>query len=646
MSTINLDILNELTDNDIKIICNNADLDDMLQPIKYYGKRYAKYRPQLGRLDKKSALVQRNLPNFVYDLYKKGDINYVKFFAMQAAKLKDLFEEMLKEFMGDEAEPEQISTYAIEDFRKIFQGILDKPGLNLNMELFFLQIRMFGIEISDDMKWQIEKEWEHIQEVVSFKKEIQVKYDEELKQKEYEARAKMELQREEYNEKIKLLDKEIKELKADATSKQQAIVMLTNNEQKIRNELNEKQELIDEKSIEIEELKGKIVVMQLEIDDMTAKLHERRNEAFSRIQKTWQEENQKKVSEIKELDRKSVQLCEEIIELEEKKKQLEKTVANWEEHIESYFLNIDQKIIEHRIDSILYKKGYNNSVFSQDAATSEYAVNINDLYVQKGYKVEEKEECRDYEDYIEIVEVNLLNCGDKMPAGMMNDCFNSAINAGLCPLICGYRARELAMALIASRYAEKPEIISVLPGYGNTNELGAAINMAETTTVIVEDVFGRMNEGIILPILRDSRNKVVVFTAESVEDIAHLQLYYFNYIQLIVTDKHTTVQSNNYLYADTDELLAGSVYTGKEEGHKLSRKIFEYIGMNNSYVLTRGNVICELLAGKKNTEEESLFKILTAELKWLIKESEKEKLVELFESNENKYPRKLIECIG
>ncbi|NLV34183.1 MAG: hypothetical protein GXY21_06570, partial [Clostridiaceae bacterium] len=468
MSTIDLDILNELTDDDIKIICNNVDLDDMLQPIKYNGKHYAIYRRQLGRLDKKSALVQRNLPNIAYDLYKKGDTNYAKFFAMNAARLKDVFEEMLKEFMGNEAEPEQISTYTIEDFRKIFQSILDRPELNLNMELLFLQIRMFGIEISNDMKLQIENEWQHMREVNTFKKEICAKYDNELKQKEDEARAKMELLREQYNEKIKLLDNELKDLWEEAVSKQQAIVMLTNNEQKIRNELNEKQKLIDQKNREIEELKEKIAVMQVDIDDMTAKLQERKNEAYSRIQKTWQQENQKKVTEVKELDEKTVQLCKEIIELEEKKKQLEKTVANWEEHIESYFLNIDQKIIEYRIDSILYKKGYNNSVFSQVTATSEYSVNMNNLYVQKGYKVEEKVECRDYEDYIEIVEVNLLNVGDKMPAGIMNDCFNYAISAGLCPLICGYRARELAMALIASRYAEKPEIISVPAGYGNS----------------------------------------------------------------------------------------------------------------------------------------------------------------------------------
>jgi hypothetical protein len=228
----------------------------------------------------------------------------------------------------------------------------------------------------------------------------------------------------------------------------------------------------------------------------------------------------------------------------------------------------------------------------------------------------------------------------------MDDCFNSAINSGLCPLICGYRAREMAMALIASRYAEKPEIISVPAGYGNINELCKAIDMAETTTVIVEDVFGRMNEGIILPVLRDSGGKVVIFTSESIEDLVHLQMYYYNYLQLMVCDKHTAIQSNEFLYADANELLTGSVYTGKELGYKLSRQLFEYIGMNNSYVVTRGSVMCNLLAGEKNTEETALLKLLSTEVKWIIKENEKEKLVELFKSNESKYSRQIIECMG
>ena len=380
---------------------------------------------------------------------------------------------------------------------------------------------------------------------------------------------------------------------------------------------------------------------------MTAKLQERKDEMFFKIQREWLENNQIKVSESKILEEKITQLLEEVMELEETKKQLEKTIAGWDEYVDTYFTNIDQKIIEHRIDSILYEKGYDNFGLSQAAIASEYPVNTSYLYVQKGYKVEERQECIDYDDYLEIVENNLSILGHKMSADIIYDCFNSAINTELCPLICGYKARELAMALIASRYAEKPEIISIPAGFGNINELVAAINMTRTDTVIIEDVFGKMNEGIILPLLRDSQGKIIVFTTESIEDIAHLQRYYFNYIQLIVLNKHANVIAKDYVYAEANELLKGRIYTGKEEGHKLARQIFEYIDMDNSYVLTRGNVICDLMEDKKdNTEENALLKIVSTELKWIIKESEKEKMIELFELNQSKYPRKLIECLG
>ncbi|MDD4295844.1 MAG: hypothetical protein PHC69_02675 [Ruminiclostridium sp.] len=647
MSSINLDILDGLTDDDIEIICRNADLNMMLEPIKQNGRHYARYVSRLGRLDKKSMLVQKNLPRIAFELYKKGDVNFNKFFAVQATRLKMTFESMLKDYMGEDAEPEQVNTYTIDDYIKIFAGILGTQGANLDLELFFLQTRMFGIGISDDQKKQIENEWKHLKEIECIKQEMRVYHDQELKQKENEIRAEMAMQRDGYVGKIKLLDNEIKELKKGLISAQQTIVKLMNDIKEGQMEIDGKQWFIEEQRKEINDLKRQIVVLQSFMQDLSKKLNENKKEAYEKIQNEWCEENKEKVNKIKDLDHKIAQLYKDIVDLEEKRKQFERVASEWEEHIDTYFSRMDQKIIEHRIESILYQKGYNSAASSQVAATSEYPASVFNLYVQKGYKAEEKEECNDYADYTEIVETNLSNIGDKMPVGMMNDCFNAAINAGLCPLICGYRARELATALVASRYAEKPEIISVPAGYGNTSELAVAIDRAETTAVIVEDVFGRMNEGIIIPILRDSRKKTVVLTAESVEDIMHLQKYYFNYIQLIVADKHTNIKTTNYVYADADKALSGREYTGRGDGHKLARQVFGYIGMDHSYVLTRGNVISELLAeGQNNTEEEALLKLLTTELKWLIKESEKEKLIELFGSSKSKYPEKLIKCIG
>ncbi len=646
MSNIDLDILKELTDEDLNVICKNADLGMMLVPMKHYGKHYNKYISQLGRLDKKSLLVQKNLPRLAYELYKKGDMNYANFFAQEAIKYKNIFLKMLKEFTGEEAEPNQVSNYTIEDFRKLFKMILDSDDKTLDLELFFMQTRMFDISIKDDIKQQIENEWKYLKEIESIKKELQGEYAQDFKQKEYEIREQVGNKIEKYKEQLKVLEDEIKVLKKETEASEQEIQILKKDLDNERNEVAEKQRLLDKSIVEIDELKEQIAIMQLDINDMALSLKERNDKVYTKIQSEWFEKNKDKIIRNKELDLKSTQLLKEIIELEDKKKKIEKNISEWEEIVEAYFTNIDKKVIEHKIESILFKKGFSYSEPSEAAATSEFC-SVNSLYVQKGYKVEEKSECNNYEDYLDIVEVNLLNAGNKMPDGMMSDCFNSAINSGLYPLICGYRARELAMALIASRYAEVPEIISVPAGYGNTSELAMAINSAETNCVIIEDVFGRMNEGIILPILRNSNGKVILFTAESVEDITHLQMHYFNYIQLMVSDKHSIKQYNDFLYADANEILAGTEYTGKEEGYKVARQIFDYIGMNNSYIVTRGSVICNLLSKEKdNSEEMAIFKLLTSEVKWLIKENEKKKLTELFELNVSKYPKNLIECLG
>ncbi|MFA9423139.1 MAG: hypothetical protein ACERLG_06155, partial [Sedimentibacter sp.] len=308
------------------------------------------------------------------------------------------------------------------------------------------------------------------------------------------------------------------------------------------------------------------------------------------------------------------------------------------------FTKMDKKVIEHRIESLLYQRGYESSI--EIAAVSENTSKSDTLYILKGYKVRELQECINYEDYIDIVETNLSNVGDKMSTGIMYDAFNSAIGAGLSPLLCGFGARQLALTLTAARYGEKSEIISIPVGFSSINELVSAISDAQTDSVIVEDAFGTMNENILLPILRNDNGKVVVFTAESKEELRYLQKHFYNYIQLIVSTKRINVRKYNLMYSDADKLFKERIYTCKEPGHKMARKILEHIGMGNPYVVTRGNVLCELLEEKKNnSEDDALYNLVETELKWIIDENQHEKLVGLLQDNENRYSKKLIECV-
>lgn len=57
-------ILESLSDEELLVIAKNTDINLLLKPIKQKNKYYAQYISSLGRLDKKSALVKKNLPSY------------------------------------------------------------------------------------------------------------------------------------------------------------------------------------------------------------------------------------------------------------------------------------------------------------------------------------------------------------------------------------------------------------------------------------------------------------------------------------------------------------------------------------------------------------------------------------------------------
>ena len=65
--------------------------------MKAHPEFYKKYTKSLGRLDKKSALVQKLLPKYAFDLFEKGDEKYIEAISLMAKNLKDNF------FKGKEA---------------------------------------------------------------------------------------------------------------------------------------------------------------------------------------------------------------------------------------------------------------------------------------------------------------------------------------------------------------------------------------------------------------------------------------------------------------------------------------------------------------------------------------------------------------
>ncbi len=621
MNSMDENILNELTDKDIQILCKNADLDMMMAPIKHNGKQYAKYVAQVGRLDKKSVLAQKNLPRIAFELYRKGDKKYYEIIAITAKNLKKIFIKMLNEFIGNKFKPQDLQAFTIDDYKKLFAEVVKSADASLDLDLFFLQMRMYAINISDEMREELKNEWSRWEAIRSYIKELLNKEKEEAEKKETELSKLFTREKEELKNKVAELQKEINLLQIDIDSKKIDITALISKNESMYNEENRQADVIKSKDDEIDELKLKLNEANKKFNDINEKLNTKENDIYIEVQALWQKENQKKLNESKKLEDKIFQYLNNIKELEKSSERLKNKIKEWDGYIETYFDKIDQKIIEHSINSILYQKCCGS--FSEVAAVSENIVKSSPLYTEKGYKVANTKECKDYGEYIEIVETNLSIAGDKMQDNIMSDCFNSAIDTGLHPLICGFGARQIALALIAARYAEKSEIISLPVGFNNTQELVTLLSNVQTDSIIIEDAFGTMNENLLLPILRNTNGKIIILTAESTESLKYLQKHFYNYIQLIAIDRYTNARVDEFTYTNADKLFNKNFYSGNERGQKLARFIFNGIGADSAYVLRRGNILCELIdENKDNSEKEALNKLFMTELRWINNEED------------------------
>lgn len=644
MNNTDLNILQELTNEDIKVISESTDLEKLLIPIKGNSKLYAKYMSRLGRMSKESLLVKKNLPGIVYELYEKGDYNFLNFFAIEANHLKNEFIKWFHECMGENVEISNITYFSIADYKKLFDVILNKNGLNLDLEIFYLQIHMFHITVSDEMKKQLNVEWCHMRIVNDIKKKLKKEFEGELNKKTDEMKAKLVLEKDNYNKQLQVVNDEVEILKNQLKSKENIVLNLITEQNIIRKIVEQKENQIINNDEQRSILKNKIDELQLDNKNILEMIKDKSKKFFNELQTRWNKENQEQITQNEALRQQYTNYQKAVDNLQTEEKRLKSIISNWNGQIESYFNKLDTKIIEHKVESILFQQ---LNIKQNDSV--QRITNISGLYiVHSGHKiaVDDLECCTDYDDYLEIMETNLSKIGLMKFKEVANNCFMAAITAGLNPLICGYGSQDVALALVAASFAEKSKIICIPASYSNIKELIAEINSAETDTVIINDAFGKMNEALILPILRENFRKKVIFTVESQDDLKFLPKYYWAYIQLLVIDKKKRLTNQVELkYANAHNLLNRNNCT--EKGNKIVRQVLKHIGMESSYIIAREDLFNNLLENDMNNSEYEAWKtLLLSELSWIMSDEQKESLQILFESNEKKYPPKLTEYIG
>ena len=91
--------IEELNDKELQYLVSK-EIDFFLEPIKQNPKSYMQFNSALGQKNKKSILVQKNLPRIATKLYCRHDRNYVK--AMEIAAEK--YANILIDFINKEKE--------------------------------------------------------------------------------------------------------------------------------------------------------------------------------------------------------------------------------------------------------------------------------------------------------------------------------------------------------------------------------------------------------------------------------------------------------------------------------------------------------------------------------------------------------------
>ncbi|GEM_PF-4334525 len=625
---IDYGILDKLTEEDLDIVSNNIDLDILLHPIKHNTKHYSRYTRILGRLDRRSALVQKNMPKIALELFHKEDKNFYHIFALEVMKLKNVFMEIVETDLEDNVTLEDLTDYSIEEYIVLLSQIDNLPKHNIDIRLFILQLKLNGLEIDNNKELDLVNQWRYHSGVKKLKEEFQIEKELLIKENKIDTSKKLKnlkvhfetlLTEKECNEKllsecIEKREEEIVNLKGELTDK--------NNE--LLNAKSENLENTEHVNSMMEECSKHLET----IESLQTLLNKQNKEYFVELQKEWEVKNSTLIEENLNIEEQIVNKQSVVDELSQKENELLISLESMKKRMDSYAINIEQQITNKLVAATVEKINESNKPKRSIAYGG-----LSDLYIIEGSTVPHNTLLSDNDEFLDMVDDNLENVGCKSKSNDFIDNISATINTNLVPLLCGFGARKVAMAYIAARYAEHPTVISIPNGFTNTGQLESAINESKTECVIIEDAFGKMSENILLPILRNNLKKQLFFCCEDINDLKYVDKYYYNYIQLTKITKMNNFNSEELNYGDAREVFNTVKYDNKSIGQQLVRYIIAEIDLLDTYKITRGNMMSYLIENLNHHKKNVVRMWMDQELNSLLSDEERDKVLETIENS-------------
>ena len=596
---INFELLELFSEEEINTVCKNADLTLFLMPIK--DKRYEKYAKTLGRLNKKSALVQKLLPRIAFNLYKKGEEPFRIAIATQLDVYREKFVEVISKCVEPPISVDNIKEYDAKAVADLYFKIWDISAMDISVDLFFVFLKVQDITIEEKMRQSIELEIENIRQT----RERETKHKSEIQDalREHEKRLSADFEQQKRDLRKLIEEKNIlyKEIQEELNAAEQKIHKYENITEAERERCEKEWRSEYER-----ELEARKAADDLQRENAFSEAEAKHRELLSLLET----EAEKKREELKEQYHEQLRISEELLaneleslkgrvsELTEKKKalnlqvyDLEKKRVDLDSHIqeleaieEKYFNSLEQRVIDKRIDSLIFQKlGYESSGDNISTSIHQTIANTSDVVVIPAMEFSENAEygadvtsiADFFEDYKANVSLHFDN--ETEIAGAVLAAVLNGMGVIAVDKVCYY----LSEALAALQDASSPLTINIGSEKENLRTLADTINESESQVICIKGVLDNYNEILFARICELCKRKYLFFSVSALMNLKMMSKVMMNYAIVIDAENELHFPVDDYLLIGNHDLKSFIPELDMRKSQDIYKKTFGRLVINN-----------------------------------------------------------------
>lgn len=568
---IKFELLDLFDDKEIGIICKNVDLTAFLIIMK--DKRYSKYAKTLGRLDKKSAVVQKLLPGMVFHLFQKGDERFKVAIASQLELYQDKFIEAITESMDPPVTIEEIRAYSSTDIAEFYYKMVEISASGISIEMFFIFLKLQGIVYDNKVRLEIEAninqigeryrlEDQHRKEIQLALKEQEKKLSAEYEHKEYKLKTKIEEIRSLYREcqdklnitegRILLFEKETQSQKAERETQWLAEYENILEERKKSDDLQREKNLREAK----ESFDSFITNLKNEAELKRKKLE-------TEYQEQLIESKMRLATELKELSESVRDMSEQrdilltsIEELKKKECEISSHIEALNETEDDYFNSFEDRIIERKIDTLILSKLGIAGDTKKHNEKAETLIMDNHLFVVSAIPLSNNVEyggtVSSIDDFLEDFKSNIsLNFENETD-------ISSTVLAGV---VCGLGiiasnkvCKHISSALSALTDLRTPLIINIESSKESLGSIVNLINTSDSQVICINGLLDNYDDNLFARICESVNEKYLFFSILDLDNLKMMSKSVFNYAIVLDAEDELHFTEDEYVLIGDHEI--------------------------------------------------------------------------------------------